>query len=143
VGTFFTLCLRKRGIPVRLPISTLPGDYSIVKLPSGSDIPHWVDRSSFYSISDTGDEFSVVCAGGVVPEGYIMESGMKLFRIDKKLEFSETGIISSIALPLAESGISIFVISTFNTDYFLIRKDCCHKAAEILREYHDIDSHAL
>lgn len=123
----------------RLPISVLPGDYTIIRLNSGSEIPEWVDRSRFYSITDTGEEFSVICSGEGLPEGYPHECSMKIFRIDRKLEFSETGIINSIAAPLAEKRIPIFTLSTFDTDYFLIKMEHALRAVEALKDYHDVD----
>ncbi|HOP31158.1 MAG TPA: ACT domain-containing protein [Spirochaetota bacterium] len=124
---------------MRLPLTILPGDYTIVKLPSGSEIPDWVDRTRFYSITDTGDEYSVICAGEGLPETYPHECSMKIFKVDKQLEFSETGVISSIAAPLAEKKIPIFTISTFNTDYILIKMEHAYDAADVLKDYHDVD----
>ncbi|HOP63977.1 MAG TPA: ACT domain-containing protein [Spirochaetota bacterium] len=124
---------------MRLPITILPGDYTILRLPSGSEIPEWVDRSRFYSITDTKSEYSVICSGEGLPEEYPHECSMKIFKIEKKMEFSETGIISSITAPLAEKGVPVFTLSTFDTDYFLIKMEHALRAVEVLKEFHDID----
>ncbi len=124
---------------MRLPITILSGDYTIVKIPSGSEIPEWVDRTRFYSITDTGDECTVVCAGEGLPESYPHECSMKIFKVDIELQFSDTAIISSVAPPLADREIPIFVLSTFDTVYFFIKMEHSYEAADILKEFHDID----
>lgn len=124
---------------MRLPVTIMPGDYTIVKLQSGSEIPEWVDRTRFYSITDTGEECTVICAGEGLPENYPHECSMKIFRIEKRIEFSETGIISSIASPLAERKIPVFTISTFDNVYFFIKMEHAYEAADVLKDFHDID----
>lgn len=66
-------------------------------------------------------ELSIVCPTAVVPPGLACESGWTAFQVADKLEFSATGILAGILNPLAEAGISIFAISTFDTDYILVR----------------------
>lgn len=129
----------KESAIMRLPITILSGDYTIVKIPSGSAIPEWVDRTRFYSITDAGDECTVVCAGEGLPEEYPHECSMKIFKIDMKLNFSDSGIISSVAAPLADHGIPIFILSAFGTVYFFIKMEHSYEAADILKEFHDID----
>ncbi|HOQ11394.1 MAG: hypothetical protein BWY23_01429 [Spirochaetes bacterium ADurb.Bin218] len=124
---------------LRLPITILPGDYTIFRLDSGSKLPDWVDTSRFYSITDTGEECTVICSGEAVPEEYPHECSMKIFKINKNLKFNETGIINSITTPLAESEIPVFVLSTFDTDYFFIKMEHAYKAVEILGKHHDVD----
>lgn len=124
---------------MRLKIKILPGDYTIFKLPSGSDIPEWVDKTRFYSVTDTGEEMSVICSGEAAPEEYPHECSMKIFKIDAELEFSLTGVLNSVTSPLAENKIPVFTVSTYNTDYFLIKMEHAVRAAEALEPFHDID----
>ena len=124
---------------MRLKIKILPGDFTIFKLPSGSIIPDWVDRGRFYSITDTGEEMSIICSGEGTPEEYPHECSMKIFKIDAELEFSMTGVLDSITAPLAENRIPIFTISTFNTDYIFIKMEHSTRAVQALEPFHDIE----
>lgn len=124
---------------MRLKIKILPGDYTIFKLPSGSDTPDWVDKSRFYSITDTGEELSLICSGEGTPEDYPHECSMKIFKVDAELEFSMTGILNSITAPLAKQKIPVFTISTFNTDYIFIKMEHANRAVQALEPFHDIE----
>ena len=124
---------------MRLKIIILSGDYTIFKLPPGSGLPDWVDWNRFYSITDTGEETSIICSGEGSPEGYPHECSMKIFKIDAELEFSLTGILNSVTTPLAEKNIPVFTVSTFNTDYFFIKMEHANRAVEALQPFHDID----
>lgn len=84
-------------------------------------------------IGKTDEEKSLVCITGDVPPNVILrEDGWKGFRIQGVLDFSLIGILSEIAALLADSGISIFAISTYNTDYILVKEDNYQKALEVL-----------
>lgn len=84
-------------------------------------------------IGKTDEEKSLVCITGDVPPNVIRrEDGWKGFRIQGVLDFSLIGILSEIAALLADSGISIFAISTYNTDYILVKEDNYQKALEVL-----------
>ena len=124
---------------MRLKIKILPGDYTIFKLPSGAAIPEWVDKGRFYSITDTGEEMSIICSGEGTPEEYPHECSMKIFKIDAELEFSMTGVLNSLTAPLAENSIPIFTISTFNTDYIFIKMEHANRAVKALEPFHDIE----
>ncbi len=124
---------------MRLKIKILAGDYTIFKLPAGSAIPEWVDRKRFYSVTDTGEEMSIICSGEGTPEEYPHECSMKIFKIDAELEFSLTGVLNSITAPLAENRIPLFTLSTFNTDYFLIKMEHANSAVKALEPFHDIE----
>lgn len=128
---------------MRLKIKILPGDYSVFKLPSGSQVPDWVNRTGFYSITDTGEELSIISSGKAGDENCPCESGMTLFKIDAELDFSLTGILNSVTAPLADNKIPVFTLSTFNTDYFLVRTEYVDKAVDALEQFHDIDRHPV
>jgi len=74
-----------------------------------------------------------VCAEGLAPEGTKCESGWRIFQVAGPLEFSLTGILAAIAAPLANAGVSIFAISTFDTDYVLVKEENLARAVEALR----------
>ncbi len=106
--------------------------YVICRLPPDSPIPEWSMSSGFFSITRTIEEFSIVCEMGLVPEGVKAESGWRIFQVEGTLDFSLTGILASIANPLADAKVSIFAISTFDTDYVLVKQESLEKAREAL-----------
>lgn len=124
---------------MRLKIKILPGDYTVFKLPAKTEIPEWVDRNRFYSITDTGEETSIICSGEGTPEDFPHECSMKIFKVDAELSFGLTGVLNSVTAPLAENSIPVFTISTFNTDYFFIKMEHANRAVDALSQFHDID----
>jgi len=101
----------------------LDGTFSVCRLKPSDSIPEWVYRSSFYSISKSKDELSIVCESNYVPEDVKSEKNWNLIKVKGPLDFNLTGIFSSLTKPLAEDGISIFAISTFDTDYLLVKAE--------------------
>ena len=93
-----------------------------------------VDLSAEYSfIGKTDEENSLVCATGDVPSNVVERDGWwRGFRIQGMLDFPLIGILAGIAETLAENGISIFAISTYNTDYVLVKKESYQRALDIL-----------
>lgn len=91
--------------------------------------------AEFCFTGKTDEEYSLVCATGDVPANVIRrDDGWKAFRIQGVLDFSLVGILSRIAALLAENGIPIFAISTYNTDYVLTKAEHCEKALDALKQ---------
>lgn len=99
----------------------MPGTFAICRLDSDAPIPEWA-HIGFFSITRTPDELSIVCKEEIVPEGVTGEKGWRCLQVMGPLDFALTGILASLAAPLAEAGISIFAISTYDTDYFLVKE---------------------
>ncbi|HVT45133.1 MAG TPA: ACT domain-containing protein [Thermoanaerobaculia bacterium] len=99
----------------------LSGELAIVRLPAGAAVPSWLPDRPFVSLTRTEDELSIICLSTLVPPEERAETGWIAFRVADALDFSMTGVVSSLASPLAGAGISIFVVSTFDTDYILVR----------------------
>jgi hypothetical protein len=106
---------------------------SVCRLSADEGIPHWVPAAGFVSITRTADELSVVCASGSVPPSVRAEHGFRILKIDGPLDFSLTGILSAVAGPLAEAGISIFAVSTYDTDYVLLKAKALTQAVAVLQ----------
>jgi hypothetical protein len=109
-------------------------DLSICRLNGDEGIPDWCTSSVFLSVSKTIDELSIVCESHLVPLGVKAESGWRALKVLGPLDFSMTGVMSSIATPLANEGISIFAISTFDTDYILVKFELLDSAIKCLRK---------
>ena len=98
-------------------------DYSLVKL-----------NSEYSFIGKTDEEKSLVCITDEVPANVIQrDDGWKAFRIQGVLDFSLIGILAKIAAALADNGISIFAVSTYNTDYVLMKRENYQKALDVLK----------
>lgn len=92
-------------------------------------------NSDFIFFGKTDEEFSLVCREDMVPESCIVkEEGWKAFRVAGELDFGVIGILSKISTVLAENGISIFAISTYNTDYILIKEENLEKSLDALKK---------
>lgn len=86
----------------------------------------------FYSLTKTKDELSVVLPEAHVPDGCRVELGWRALKVEGVLDFSLTGILASLANPLAEAGVSLFAISTYDTDYILVKADDLRAAISTL-----------
>jgi uncharacterized protein len=95
-------------------------ELAVSRLPPEAPVPEWATRGAFHAIVRTPAELSIVCASDSVPDGVRSEKGWRCFSLTGPIPFQETGVLSSIAAPLAEAGIGIFAISTFDTDYVLV-----------------------
>jgi hypothetical protein len=106
-----------------LDLAIVEGRLAVCRLEAASDIPAWVDRAGAFScITRTPDELSIVCAVDAVPDGVPMEGPWRAFRIRGPLVMTLIGVVAAMANPLADAGIAIFAISTFDTDYVLVHE---------------------
>lgn len=112
----------------------LKGIYSVCKLNNCAEIPDWIDKNNYYSITKTEDELSIICIQDNIPTEIQCEKDWEILKIDSVLDFSMVGVISEISSLLSGNNISIFVVSTFNTDYILVKKADFNKAVKILEE---------
>ncbi|PIS17200.1 MAG: ACT domain-containing protein [Candidatus Nealsonbacteria bacterium CG09_land_8_20_14_0_10_42_14] len=122
----------------KLTLSILPEVLGICRFDEKSPIPDWAKDISFCSITRTADELSVVCPQDEIPAGVLAEKNRRAFKVEGPLGFSLTGIVSSLSKPLAEAGISIFYISTYETDYLLVEEKNLAKAVEVLSAFCEI-----
>jgi hypothetical protein len=104
-----------------LTLELLPLKLAVSRLGPKEAIPGWVPTLGFCSITRTPEELSVVCDQSAVPLGTSAERDWVALKVRGPLDFGLTGILSSIAHPLAQARISIFAVSTFDTDYVLVK----------------------
>jgi hypothetical protein len=117
----------------QLRLSVVDGVFAVCRLAPDASIPAWSTTGDLFSITRTADELSVVCRQDAVPEGIICERGWRCLRVAGTMPFSVIGILASLTVPLAEAGISVFAISTFDTDYLLVKAEDLDRAVEALR----------
>jgi hypothetical protein len=113
----------------------LSGELAILRLPPDAVIPSWLSFSTapLVSVTHTAQELSIICPVEAVPAAIPCEPGWRAFTVEGKLEFSAVGVLAAILNPLAEAGISILSISTYDTDYVLVRTAILEAAMAALR----------
>ncbi len=116
-----------------LHLELVPEVLAIARLNSDGPIPEWALRSSFFSITKTSEELSVVCEQDYLPQEVRGERDWRALKVKGPLEFSLTGVLASVSGPLATSGVSLFAISTFDTDYILVKQDKVSRAVSALK----------
>jgi hypothetical protein len=116
----------------KLSLKILADRMAVCRFEPSAPLPDWFDQPGFYSITRTAEELSVVCNEERVPLGTESETGWRCFQLLGPFNFSEIGIISSLTHPLTESGVSVFVISTFDTDYLMVKEKDFPKAVDVL-----------
>lgn len=115
-------------------LSLLTDELAVCRLPKDAAFPEWIAPGKLAAIVRTEDELSIVCLQEFVPDSIKREAGWRCLKVQGPLDFSQVGILASIALPLAESGISIFAISTYDTDYILLKETKLELALHVLTQ---------
>ena len=118
----------------RLTLSVLRDRYAVCRLSAEDEAPDWAERGEFWSVTKTGEELSLVCAEAGIPETVKSDKGWRCLKVHGPLDFSLTGILVSLARPLAEAGVSIFALSTYDTDYLLVKDDDLDRALTVLAQ---------
>jgi hypothetical protein len=118
---------------VKLTLLLLPQTLSICRLNPTDPLPNWVMRDPFFALTRTADELSVICSQGSVPPSVINEPDWRAFKVAGPLGFSLTGVLAGLAGALAKAEISLFAVSTFDTDYILVKSHTLQSAIAALR----------
>ena len=112
----------------KLTLSILEGRFAICRLKASAEAPRLSLNEDLFSITRTRDELSIVCSEEGAPEGERCEKGWQCLKVEGPLDFSMTGVMASLAVPLAQAGVSIFTVSTFDTDYLLVKETDIERA---------------
>jgi hypothetical protein len=121
-------------------IVSVPGRYAVCRLSPEERLPAWIldcDATEFLSITRTEEELSIVCLEKRVPHdssNVVVEKTWAVLKVQGPLDFALTGILAALAQPLATAGISIFAISTYDTDYLLVKTDTLLAAKQVLTD---------
>lgn len=116
-----------------LTLKLLPLSLAVIRLPVHEGIPDWVFRAEFFSVTRTYEELSIVCPQDQIQGNPLLEKEFRAFQVQGPLDFSLTGILSSLLEPLAKEKISVFTFSTYDTDYILVKEPHLSKVIEIFQ----------
>jgi|SRR5215831_10724797 len=106
-----------------LRFSILSGKFAVCRLPPDAQVPDWAWASSFNSVTRTADEVSIVCNWETTPPEHRRQHPFMCIKLEGPFPLSEVGIMASFISPLVGSGVPVFVIATFDTDYVLIPEE--------------------
>src|SRR5712691_9420756 len=115
-----------------LELTLLPERFAISRLAADAPIPEWATQGPFFSVTRTGDELSVVTELSRVPPGVHSQPGWRVLRVHGPFVLSEIGVLASLATPLSETNISLFAVSTFDTDYLRVASETLSAAIAAL-----------
>ena len=126
--------MRKR----QLKLSLLDKIFGICVFANNIPIPEWAATASLCSITRTKKGLTVVCPQSIIPSDCEYDPNWRCFRIDGNFDLNQIGVISSLSSPLAQADISIFVISTYDTDYILVKEEKVERAIAVLTDYGNV-----
>ena len=113
-------------------IRLLPSTYAICRLDPDSAIPTW-PRGDFVSVTRTWDELSIVCEEASVPADVKGQGDWRCFAVEGPIPFEVIGVAARITTALADAKVSVFFVSTYDTDYVLVRSSSVDAAIAALR----------
>jgi hypothetical protein len=120
----------------KLSLSVLSERLAVCRFERDSEIPSWLNSASaFFSVTRTSNELSVVCEETLVPADARAKRGWRALRVNGVLDLSLTGILVSLLEPLAAANLSVFAISTYETDYLLVKSEKLSDALRVLNKF--------
>jgi hypothetical protein len=127
----------------QLTLLLFDGCLAVCRLPASSAVPTWAfAKGPISSITRSEKELSIICGEMAVPAGVRCERGWRVLKVENPLNFALTGILVALAAPLAEAGVSIFTISTFDSQYLMVKEASIELALKILvNAGHEIQAH--
>ena len=106
-----------------LRFSVRPGTFAVVRLPPDAELPEGALSAHFRSATRTATELSLVCPDYAVPDGARAETGWAVLALEGPFPFDLVGVLAAFLVPLAAAGVGIFAMSTFDTDYVLVKRE--------------------
>lgn len=126
---------------MKLTLEVLSNQIGVCKLDAQATVPIWAYQGEFFSITKTTEELSIVCSEENIPKDVLCERGWRAFKVQGTLDFGLVGILAKITAALAKAGLGIFAISTYNTDYILVKaKDLEYAIIALRNDGHEIIS---
>lgn len=126
---------RPQEAPDPMELRVLPDRLAVARLPADAPWPTPSRRTGFFSATRTHSELSLVCPEDDVPQGATpVERGWHALEVLGPLDFSMVGVLAGLTQPLADVGVAVFVLSTFDTDYVLVHASALETAVRSLRD---------
>lgn len=115
-----------------MDLHIVPGTLAVCRLDPGAGVPGWASGGVLSAIIRTPEELSIVCEQRNVPPDIRCEGGWRALKVAGPLDFSLIGVLASLAGALADAGVSVFALSTYDTDYLLVKADTLERAIDAL-----------
>jgi hypothetical protein len=115
-----------------LTLTLLADTFAVCRLDAGAVVPEWAWTGEIACVTRTRDELSIVCRADLVPAEVRREGGWRCLKVKGPLDFSLSGVFARIAQPLADAGISLFAVMTYDTDYVMVKQERLRDAADAL-----------
>lgn len=105
-------------------LTLFPEQYAMCKLDPNESIPAWAinNQTSFFSITRSAAELSIICTQQQMPDGVAADAGWRCLKLNGPFALDEPGVLASVVTPLADAGLSVFAVATYDTDYLLVQK---------------------
>ena len=116
-----------------LDLQVAPEEYAIYHFAPHEPVPSWAQTGRFWAMVSTPTEVSIICAAAAQRHAERIERGWRLIALLGSFAFTATGVLAFVLGPLAEASVSILAISTFDTDYVLVKEHSLPRAMEVLR----------
>ncbi len=113
-------------------ILRMTGRYAVCRLAAQSPLPTWATQGEFWSVTRTRDELSVVCHQELMPPGITATPEWTLFQVAGPFDFSVTGVLAALSTTLAQAGVVLLALATYDTDYLLVKADQAEAATVAL-----------
>jgi hypothetical protein len=117
----------------QLRVSVLPERLSICRLDATAAVPVWAEQGTFVSITRTRDELTVICPEGHITPEIQASPGWRAFKLEGPFDLNLVGLLVAVAAPLAQAGVGILPVGTYDTDYVLVRETQLDAAVRALR----------
>ena len=125
---------KKREPQPSLTLTLLDDTFAVSKLSPDEVVPVWAWTGEVACVTRTRDELSIVCRADLVPPEVLSETGWRALRVKGPLDFALTGVFARIAQPLANAGISLFAVMTYDTDYVMVKEERLADAVQALMD---------
>ncbi len=118
----------------KLKISVLPEVLMVCRLDRDAQVPNWTYEGDFVSVTKTPEELSIVCRQVDVPKNVRCEKDWRCIKVNGPLDFTYVGILASLSVPLSKAGVSIFAVSTYDTDCLLVKEKDLERTILVLNQ---------
>jgi hypothetical protein len=112
----------------------LPDLFGIAKLTPPQSFPAWLNTAPLFFVARTEDEFSIMCPQQYIPDEIAYSADYRCLRVDGELAFDEVGVVARVSKPLADAGMSLFLVSTHDRDYVLVKQADLNHAIDIYQQ---------